>query len=131
MEFEVPAKEDIDSYVHTNVIEPAINGTLNLLKSCLKTPPVKRVVFTSSISTMTAKDSPGKWRSVVDESCQNPIDRVWKTKTGAWVYVLSKLLTEEAAFKFANESSIDLVSVITTTVAGAFLTSTVPTSVQI
>ncbi|CAL5402858.1 unnamed protein product [Camellia sinensis] len=115
MEFEVPAKEDIDSYVRANVIEPAINGTLNLLKSCLKTPSVKRVVFTSSISTMTAKDSPGKWRSVVDESCQNPIDRVWKTKTGTWVYVLSKLLTEEAAFQFANENSIDLVSVITTT----------------
>ncbi|CAL5405694.1 unnamed protein product [Camellia sinensis] len=134
MEFEVPAKEDIeleDSYVSANVIEPAINGTLNLLKSCLKTPSVRRVVFTSSISTMTAKDSAGKWRSVVDESCQNPIDRVWKTKTGAWVYVLSKLLTEEAAFKFANESSIDLVSVITTTVAGPFLTSTVPTSVQV
>ncbi|XP_028124619.1 putative anthocyanidin reductase isoform X2 [Camellia sinensis] len=134
MEFEVPAKEDIeleDSYVSANVIEPAINGTLNLLKSCLKTPSVRRVVFTSSISTMTAKDSARKWRSVVDESCQNPIDRVWKTKTGAWVYVLSKLLTEEAAFKFANESSIDLVSVITTTVAGPFLTSTVPTSVQV
>ncbi|CAL5405696.1 unnamed protein product [Camellia sinensis] len=131
MEFEVPAKEDIDSYVHANVIEPAINGTLNLLKSCLKTPSVRRVVFTSSISTMTAKDSAGKWRSVVDESCQNPIDRVWKTKTGAWVYVLSKLLTEEAAFQFANENSIDLVSVITTTVAGPFLTSTVPTSVRV
>ncbi|KAF5948764.1 hypothetical protein HYC85_014721 [Camellia sinensis] len=126
-----PITELEDSYVSANVIEPAVNGTLNLLKSCLKTPSVRRVVFTSSISTMTAKDSAGKWRSVVDESCQNPIDRVWKTKTGAWVYVLSKLLTEEVAFKFANESSIDLVSVITTTVAGPFLTSTVPTSVQV
>ncbi|GFZ06561.1 NAD(P)-binding Rossmann-fold superfamily protein [Actinidia rufa] len=105
MEFDVPAKEDIAS--------------------------VKRVVFTSSISTLTAKDRDGHWRSIVDESCQTPIDHVWKTKAGAWVYVLSKLLTEETAFKFANENSIDLVSVITTTVTGPFLTPTVPSSVRV
>ena len=46
------------------------------------------------------------------------------------VYVLSKLLTEETAFKFANENSIDLVSVITTTVSGPFLTPTVPSSIR-
>ncbi|XP_057505893.1 putative anthocyanidin reductase isoform X1 [Actinidia eriantha] len=131
MEFDVPAKEDIDSCARENFIDPAIEGTLNLLKSCSKTASVKRVVFTSSISTLTAKDRDGHWRSIVDESCQNPIDHVWKTKAGAWVYVLSKLLTEETAFKFANENSIDLVSVITTTVTGPFLTPTVPSSVRV
>jgi len=45
--------------------------------------------------------------------------------------VLSKLLTEEAAFKFAKEHGLDLVSVITTTVAGTFLTSTVPSSIRV
>ena len=47
------------------------------------------------------------------------------------VYVLPKLLTEEAAFAFAIEKGIDLVSVITTTVAGPFLTSTVPSSIRV
>jgi len=47
------------------------------------------------------------------------------------VYALSKLLTEEAAFKFAKENGIDLVSVITTTVAGPFFTATVPSSVKV
>lgn len=47
------------------------------------------------------------------------------------VYALSKLLTEEAAFKFANENGVDLVSVITTTVAGPFLTATLPSSIQV
>ncbi|KAE8734920.1 50S ribosomal protein L24 [Hibiscus syriacus] len=47
------------------------------------------------------------------------------------VYVLSKLLTEEAAYKFANANGIDLVSVITTTVAGPFLSTTVPSSIQV
>ncbi|XP_058219962.1 putative anthocyanidin reductase isoform X5 [Rhododendron vialii] len=105
MEFEVPANEDIES--------------------------VKRVVFTSSISTLTAKDSSGNWRNVVDESCQTPVDHVWKTKASGWIYVLSKLLTEEAAFQFAKQNKVDLVSVITTTVAGSFLTKTVPASVRV
>lgn len=45
--------------------------------------------------------------------------------------MLSKLLTEEAAFQFAKQNEVDLVSVITTTVAGSFLTSTVPASIQV
>ena len=47
------------------------------------------------------------------------------------VYALSKLLSEEAAFKFAKENDMDLVSVITTTVAGPFFTTTVPSSVKV
>ncbi|MBA0705565.1 hypothetical protein Golax_017750 [Gossypium laxum] len=131
MEFDANTNENIESYVRSNIIDPAIKGTENLLKSCLKSKTVKRVVFTSSISTITAKDSNGNWRSVVDESCQTTIDPVLNAKASGWVYVLSKLLTEEAAFKFANENAIDLVSVITTTVAGPFLTTTIPSSIQV
>ncbi|RVW94713.1 Dihydroflavonol 4-reductase [Vitis vinifera] len=120
-----------EAYVQSNIIDPAIKGTLNLLKACLKSKTVERVVFTSSISTITAKDSLGRWRAVVDESCQTPIDHVWKTRVGGWVYVLSKLLTEEAAFQFAKENGIDLVSVITTTVGGPFITSSVPSSIRV
>lgn len=120
-----------DSYVESNVLLPATKGTLNLLNSCLKSKSVRRVVFTSSVSTITAKDSMGNWRPVVDESCQAPIDHVRSTKASGWVYVLSKLLTEEAAFQFSEENGIDLVSVTTTTVGGPFLTSTVPSSIQV
>lgn len=77
-----------DSYVQSNIIDPAIKGTLNLLKACLKSKSVKRVVFTSSISTLTAKDGAGNWRAVVDESCQTPIDHVWNTKASGWVMLL-------------------------------------------
>ncbi|KAB2044236.1 hypothetical protein ES319_D01G075000v1 [Gossypium barbadense] len=131
MEFDANTNETIESYVRSNIIDPAIKGTENLLKCCLKSKTVKRVVFTSSISTITAKDSNGNWRSVADESCQTTIDPVLNAKASGWVYVLSKLLTEEAAFKFANENAIDLVSVITTTVAGPFLTTTIPSSIQV
>ncbi|PPD82539.1 hypothetical protein GOBAR_DD20525 [Gossypium barbadense] len=151
MEFDANTNETIESYVRSNIIDPAIKGTENLLKCCLKSKTVKRVVFTSSISTITAKDSNGNWRSVADESCQTTIDPVLNAKASGWVqsillhllfYLCSNqlvplamelkyLLTEEAAFKFANENAIDLVSVITTTVAGPFLTTTIPSSIQV
>ncbi|KAI3457011.1 hypothetical protein Pfo_013674 [Paulownia fortunei] len=130
MEFGVPAVQNFDSYVKTEVIDPAIEGTLNVLKACLKSNTA-RIVFTSSISTLTAKDSSGSWIPVVDESCQTPVHQVLKTKASGWVYVLSKLLTEEAAFQFAEKNGIDLISVITTTVGGPFLTPTVPASIQV
>lgn len=131
MEFGVPALQNLDSYVKTHITDPAVKGTLNVLKACLKTNTVKRIVFTSSISTLTAKDSSGRWVPVVDESCQTPIDKVLTTKASGWVYALSKLLTEDAAFQFAEENGIDLISVITTTVGGPFLTPTVPSSIQV
>jgi nucleoside-diphosphate-sugar epimerase len=46
-------------------------------------------------------------------------------------YILSKRLAEEAAFAFARENGISLVSAILPTVAGPFLTPAVPTSVQL
>ncbi|KAH1222715.1 putative anthocyanidin reductase [Glycine max] len=131
MEFNVVQKENIEACVQANIIDPAIKGTINLLKSCLNSNSVKRVVFTSSISTITAKDSSGKWKPLVDESCQIQSELVLKTQASGWVYALSKLLTEEAAFKFAKENGIDLVSVITATVAGPFFTASVPSSVKV
>ncbi|KAL2331558.1 hypothetical protein Fmac_019139 [Flemingia macrophylla] len=131
MEFNVVEKENIEAHVQANIIDPAIRGTLNLLKSCLNSNSVKRVVFTSSISTITAKDCNGKWKPIVDESCQIKTEQVVKTQASGWVYALSKHLTEEAAFKFAKENGIDLVSVITTTVAGPFFTASVPSSVKV
>lgn len=55
----------------------------------------------------------------------------WKIFWLSQIYVLSKRLTEEAAFKYAKDNGIDLISVITTTVAGAFLTSSVPSSIRV
>lgn len=46
------------------------------------------------------------------------------------VYVLSKRLTEDASFQFAKENGIHLISVVTTTVAGPFLTPAVPLSIR-
>ncbi|RWW34910.1 hypothetical protein BHE74_00036695 [Ensete ventricosum] len=148
----------VENHVRTTILEPAVRGVINVLQACAKSDSVRKVVFTSSISTITAKDDEGELRSMVDESSIIPINQVWKTKPKGWVsspslksvciwlfssssvavtpsklqvYVLSKLLTEEKAFQFAKEKGIDLVSIIPPTVAGPFLTPSVPASVQV
>ncbi|KAJ4871672.1 NAD(P)-binding Rossmann-fold superfamily protein [Raphanus sativus] len=132
MEFDIsPDHVNLESYVQSKVIDPAMKGVRNVLGSCLKSNSVKRAVFTSSISTLTAKDENERWRSVVDETCKTPIDHVLKTKASGWVYVLSKLVSEEEAFRYAKEKGMDLVSVITTTVSGPFLTPSLPSSLQV
>ncbi|KAK1307571.1 Dihydroflavonol-4-reductase [Acorus calamus] len=130
MVFGVPDHVSIESYVQSKILEPAIKGTENVLEACRK-GGVKKVIFTSSISTVTAKDNYGKWKSVVDESCVVLEDAIKSTKRKGWVYVLSKLLSEKKAFQFAKESGINIISIIPTTVSGQFLTPTVPTSIRV
>ncbi|KAE8650161.1 putative anthocyanidin reductase [Cucumis sativus] len=131
MTFNVDQQDNIEEYVQKNVIDPEIKGTINLLKSCLKSKSVKRVVLTSTISTLTGKDADGERRRLVDESCRTLVDQVWKNKPSGWVYSLLKRLSEDAAFKFASENSIDIVSIITSTVSGPFLTSYIPSSIRV
>nr|ADB85367.1 putative dihydroflavonol-4-reductase [Phyllostachys edulis] len=68
------------------MLDSAINGTLNVLRSCRKNPLLKRVILTSSSST------------------------IW--------YAIAKTLAEKAAWEFAKENSIDLVTVLPTFVVG-------------
>ncbi|XP_010433391.1 PREDICTED: dihydroflavonol 4-reductase-like [Camelina sativa] len=132
MEFDISSDHvNLESYVQSKVIDSAIKGVRNVLGSCLKSNSVKRVVFTSSISTLTAKDENERLRSVVDETCKAHVDHVLKAQASGWIYVLSKLVSEEEAFRYAKERGMDLVSVITTTVSGPFLTPSVPSSIQV
>uniref|UniRef100_A0A0D9WTC6 NAD-dependent epimerase/dehydratase domain-containing protein n=1 Tax=Leersia perrieri TaxID=77586 RepID=A0A0D9WTC6_9ORYZ len=136
MDLHVDNSNDIEEHVRTRVLEPATTGTINVLQSCVRAGTVRRVVFTSSISTMTSAPAaavaePRRRNAVVDESCLRAAADVWTTKPIGWVYILAKLMTEEAAFRFAQENGIDLVSLVLPTVAGPFLTPAVPTSIQL
>lgn len=50
------------------MIDPALKGTLNVLRSCAKTPSIKRVVLTSSIVAIFANGKPRTPEVVVDET---------------------------------------------------------------
>ncbi|KAK4278648.1 hypothetical protein QN277_016469 [Acacia crassicarpa] len=102
----------------TALIDPAVKGTLNVLKSCAKSPSVKRVILTSSVAAVLYNGKPLTSEVVVDETWfSNPdICREYKI----W-YTLSKTLAEDAAWKFAKENNIDMVALNPAVVIGPLL----------
>lgn len=80
-----------------DLVDPALNGTLNVLKAAAKSGTVKRVVVTSSCAAVAWQATP-------------PDDKVWTEED--WnedstlenaPYRLSKTLAERAAWQFVNE----------------------------
>ncbi|KAI7980735.1 Tetraketide alpha-pyrone reductase 1 [Camellia lanceoleosa] len=99
------------------ILIPAIEGTLNILSSCKKNPSLKRVILTSSSSTVRARDDfdpnvpldESSWSSV--ELCERL--QIW--------YALSKTLAERTAWEFCKDNKIDLVTVLPSFVVGPSL----------
>ena len=58
----------IFSIFQADLIEPAVKGTLNVLKSCAKFPCVKRVILTSSMASVAFNGKPLTPDVVVDET---------------------------------------------------------------
>ncbi|XP_019151046.1 PREDICTED: cinnamoyl-CoA reductase 1-like isoform X1 [Ipomoea nil] len=89
------------------LVDPAVKGTLNVLGSCVRTPCVKKVVVTSSTASIFVKRNLITPTEVVDETWFS--DKEFAEETKQW-YILSKILAEEAAWKYAWENGIDMVS---------------------
>ncbi|KAL7610934.1 hypothetical protein Lser_V15G11425 [Lactuca serriola] len=102
------------------ILKPAVDGTLNVLRSCKKNPSLRRVVFTSSSSTVRVKDKfdPEK---PVDESSWSSVEICEKYQI--W-YVLSKTMAEKAAWEFCNENGINLVTLLPSFLVGPSLPPT-------
>ncbi len=107
------------------LIDPAVKGTLNVLGSCAKTPSVKRVVVTSSLVAVAYNRNPRTPDVVVDETWFTDADFC---KTLQLWYVVSKTLAEEAAWKFAKEKGIDIVTINPAMVIGPLLQPSLNTS---
>ncbi|KZV40831.1 hypothetical protein F511_23153 [Dorcoceras hygrometricum] len=103
------------------LIEPAVKGTLNVLKSCSKAPSVRRVVLTSSLAAVAFNRSPKGPTVVVDETWFS--DPVFCEEIKSW-YSLSKTLAEEAAWVFSKKYGIDLVVMNPAYVIGPILQPT-------
>lgn len=109
----------------TELLDPAVKGTLNVLNSCAKIPSIKRVVLTSSTAAVTCNGKPLNSEVVVDESWFSDPD--FCRKMEMW-YVLSKTLAEEAAWKFAKEKGLDMVTLNPGMIIGPLLQPTLNTS---
>lgn len=119
-------------FIHTDnpqedLIDPAVKGTLNVLSSCSKVPSIKRVVLTSSVAAVMYNGSPLTPEVVVDESWFSDAEFCKETKL--W-YPLSKTLAEEAAWKFAKEKGINMVTINPAMVVGPLLQPTLNTSAR-
>jgi nucleoside-diphosphate-sugar epimerase len=54
--------------VQSEIIDPAVKGTLNVLRSCAKVPSIKRVIITSSMASVMFNRKPVTPDVVVDET---------------------------------------------------------------
>ncbi|KAI3449978.1 hypothetical protein Pfo_006643 [Paulownia fortunei] len=107
------------------LIDPALKGTLNVLRSCAKTPSISRVVLTSSIVAVFANGKPRTPEVLVDETWWS--DPEFCRQMQQW-YMLSKTVAEDAAWKFVKEKGIDMVAINPAMVIGPLLQPTLNTS---
>ncbi|XP_041995066.1 phenylacetaldehyde reductase-like [Salvia splendens] len=108
-----------------DLLDPAIKGTINVLTAAKKLG-VRRVVVTSSISAMFPSPN---WPAdkIKNEDCW--ADEEYCKQKGVW-YPLSKTMAEKAAWKFAEENSLDIVVVNPGTVMGPIIPPAINASMQ-
>ncbi|XAR50476.1 Cinnamoyl-CoA reductase [Bertholletia excelsa] len=106
------------------MLEPAVNGTKNVIIAAAEAT-VRRVVFTSSIGTVTM-DPNRDPETVVDESCWSDLEFCKATKN--W-YCYGKAVAEQAAWDIAKEKGVDLVVVNPVLVVGPLLQPAVNASI--
>jgi dihydroflavonol-4-reductase len=128
------AHADVDAILHMaspyslritdpqrDLVDPAVNGTLSMMRAAAANPRLKRVVLTSSMAAIT--DEPdGRVLTEADWNTQSTLKRN--------PYYLSKTLAERAAWDFMKEKKphFDLVVINPFLVTGPCHTSAVNTS---
>jgi len=87
----------------TELIELGVQGTLNVMRSCVKAGTVKRVVLTSSTAAVSSRPLEGNG-NVLGEDSWSDVDYLTDKRTGLWV------LIERAATEFAAENGVSPVT---------------------
>ncbi|EFJ26659.1 hypothetical protein SELMODRAFT_96984, partial [Selaginella moellendorffii] len=93
----------------TEIVDPCLLGTLNVLDACKRSTTVKRVVCTSSVTAVRVRND-FKPDDVLDESVWSSPDCCRETQASMW-YGLGKTLSEQAALEFGKESGIDVITI--------------------
>lgn len=105
------------------LIEPAVKGTLNVLKACLEAK-VKRVIVVSSGAAVGLNPRWPKGQ-IMDETCWS--DKEYCRTTNNW-YCLSKTEAESEALEFAKRTGLDVVTVCPNLIWGPLLQSNMNSS---
>ncbi|XP_065864598.1 phenylacetaldehyde reductase-like [Euphorbia lathyris] len=110
------------------LIDPAVKGTLNVLRSCNKVPSLKRVVITSSMAAVAFNGKPLGPDVIMDETWFSDPDFCENLKL--W-YMVSKTLAEKAAWEYAKENGIDMITMNPGLVIGPLLQPTLNASMEL
>ncbi|KAL9395331.1 hypothetical protein Peur_009584 [Populus x canadensis] len=106
--------------LQNELIEPAVKGTLNVLKASAEAK-VKRVIIVSSGSAVVRNPN---WPKdlVMDETCCSDEEHCRTTEN--W-YSLHKTEAESEAWEYAKRTGLDVVAICLTLILGPILQSTV------
>ncbi|WCJ22859.1 NAD(P)-binding Rossmann-fold superfamily protein [Euphorbia peplus] len=111
------------------ITKRAIDGTLGILRACLESKTVKRVVYTSSASAVQFSGKQGV--DLLDESVWSDVEFIRSLgKFSFGPYMISKTLTERRALEFGEQHGLDVVSVIPSFINGPFICPKFPGSVH-
>ncbi|CAL5421566.1 unnamed protein product [Camellia sinensis] len=116
-----------DQNIQETLIDPCIKGTLNVLSSCAKATSVRRVVLTSSCSSIRYRDDV-QLVSPLNESHWSDLE--YCKRYNMW-YAYAKTIAEKEAWRVAEESGIDLVVVNPSFVVGPLLTPQPTSTLQL
>ncbi|KAH9771840.1 hypothetical protein WN944_019836 [Citrus x changshan-huyou] len=112
-----PVLVPYDNNIQATLIDPCIKGTLNVLSSCKKAKSVKRVVLTSSCSSIRYRHDAQRV-SPLNESHWSDPD--YCKHYNLW-YAYAKTIAEKEAWRIAKDCGIDMVVVNPSFVVGPLL----------
>ncbi|XP_057435472.1 vestitone reductase-like [Lotus japonicus] len=111
------------------VTKRTIEGALGILKACLNSKTVKRVVYTSSGSAVNSfsgkEDEEG-----LDESYWSDVELLRSVKPFGWSYIVSKTLAEKAVLEFGEQHGLNVVTLTPTFIVGRWICPQLPGSIE-
>ncbi len=102
------------------LIKPAVDGTLRVLRAAANSGAVRRVVLTSSVAAIAYGHDESHTLTEAD----------WTIPDRADAYPKSKTLAERAAWEYARESGLELVAINPGGIFGPLLHAQRPTSME-
>ncbi|MQM06285.1 hypothetical protein Taro_039106, partial [Colocasia esculenta] len=111
------------SIAQNEMVAPAVDGTLNVLKACSEAK-VGRVILVSSTVAVAVNPNWPK-DQIMDENCWS--DKEFCKNSEKW-YCFAKTIAEEKALNYGREARLDIVSVCPCLVLGPMLQPTVNAS---
>lgn len=109
------------------VTKKCVEATLSILRASIKSKTVKKVVYTSSLSAVMARE---KVPPSLDEEVWSDVDFLKKLSFVGRSYAISKTITERAALEFAEKNPIELVTLVPSWIHGPFVCPNLPGSVH-